>query len=126
MLVISTVLSLVLGLLPLIDNFAHLGGFICGLLSSLLVIPKLTLPPSDLLKRKKWKLKIILRMVAAGLLLVAYFVVALCILDSLIYCFSKSPFCFFQIVSSVCHDFLFLPTRSDSLWINRGAMVQSL
>jgi hypothetical protein len=77
-LVVSTLVSMVLGLLPMIDNWAHLGGFICGLLTSLLVIPKLTMPPNNLFQRRLWKTKIILRMVAAALCLVAYFVVTLC------------------------------------------------
>lgn len=36
-LVITTVVSLAIGLLPMIDNFAHIGGFVTGILSSMLV-----------------------------------------------------------------------------------------
>lgn len=83
-LAVSTLVSMLLGLLPMIDNFAHLGGFICGLLTSLLVIPKLTLPPSNLFQRRMWRTKIILRMIAAALGLIAYFSVTLC---------TSSPLC---------------------------------
>jgi membrane associated rhomboid family serine protease len=34
--------SLAFGLLPLIDNFAHLGGFVIGVISGLLLIPSIT------------------------------------------------------------------------------------
>ncbi|KAI8099606.1 rhomboid family-domain-containing protein [Halteromyces radiatus] len=36
---ISTIISLVLGLLPGLDNFAHLGGFVVGLVMGLLIAP---------------------------------------------------------------------------------------
>lgn len=38
-LLISTIISLVLGLLPGLDNFAHLGGFAVGLVMGLLIAP---------------------------------------------------------------------------------------
>ncbi|ORX46570.1 rhomboid-domain-containing protein [Hesseltinella vesiculosa] len=38
-LLISTVVSLVLGLLPGLDNFAHIGGFVTGLVMGMLIAP---------------------------------------------------------------------------------------
>jgi len=36
---VSIVLSLVLGILPMIDNFAHIGGFIMGIMSGIVFLP---------------------------------------------------------------------------------------
>lgn len=77
-LVVSTIISMVLGLFPMIDNWAHLGGFFCGLLSSLLVIPKLTMPPRNMLQRQRWKTKIVIRMICAALALIAFYAASLC------------------------------------------------
>ncbi|CAO3653192.1 unnamed protein product [Cunninghamella blakesleeana] len=38
-LLVSTIISLVLGLLPGLDNFAHIGGFIVGVLVGMIIIP---------------------------------------------------------------------------------------
>ncbi|KAI8093838.1 rhomboid family-domain-containing protein [Halteromyces radiatus] len=38
-LLISTIISLVLGLLPGLDNFAHLGGFVVGLVMGMMIAP---------------------------------------------------------------------------------------
>eukprot|EP00455_Lapot_gusevi_P002380 TRINITY_DN10942_c0_g1_i5.p1 TRINITY_DN10942_c0_g1~~TRINITY_DN10942_c0_g1_i5.p1 ORF type:complete len:141 (+),score=6.52 TRINITY_DN10942_c0_g1_i5:85-507(+) len=37
-LILSTALGLALGLLPLLDNFAHVFGFVCGLLAGLVFL----------------------------------------------------------------------------------------
>lgn len=43
---ISIVISFVLGLLPLADNFVHLGGFLVGLELSIVIVPKITRTPT--------------------------------------------------------------------------------
>lgn len=46
------IISVAFGLLPYIDNFAHIGGFVTGLLSGLLLMPALTFSKIDkLIKR---------------------------------------------------------------------------
>ncbi|KAI3640823.1 hypothetical protein MIR68_001701 [Amoeboaphelidium protococcarum] len=46
------IISVAFGLLPYIDNFAHIGGFVTGLLSGLLLMPALTFSKMDkLIKR---------------------------------------------------------------------------
>lgn len=39
--ILSVVFALVLGLLPLLDNFAHIGGFVFGVLCALTLLPRL-------------------------------------------------------------------------------------
>ena len=57
-----------LGLLPLTDNYAHLGGFVVGLFLSIAIIPKLTKTP-------KWKFKArIVVSIVFGVLFLATFI----------------------------------------------------
>jgi hypothetical protein len=95
-LIITTVISLAIGLLPMIDNFAHIGGFITGILSSMLVwdderdccvqctddvlsltfnqvIPKLTIPPSSRKLKDQRRCMILTRIILALVLLLIYF-----------------------------------------------------
>lgn len=55
---------LALGFLPFIDNFANIGGFICGLLASFVIVPR------NIENQKKWHkiLIIINRIICFGLL----------------------------------------------------------
>ncbi|KAI9282549.1 rhomboid family-domain-containing protein [Sporodiniella umbellata] len=48
-LLMSTIISLIIGLFPGLDNFAHLGGFVVGILMGLLIAPKF---PMTTLKTK--------------------------------------------------------------------------
>jgi len=62
--VLVLAVSFVLGLLPYIDNFAHIGGFVTGLLAGLVLIPGITFSHCQ-----KWTRRVL--MVVAFLLLVA-------------------------------------------------------
>lgn len=72
---------LFLGLLPFIDNYAHIGGFIVGLLSASMFVPyfgqPLRAPTSQLSKDelRALRMKNILRVSVAFLSLLAYFIV---------------------------------------------------
>jgi hypothetical protein len=61
-LIITTIVNLAMGLLPLLDNYAHLGGFFSGFFVglSLLIIPRVS-PEGIPLKEKpyQWTLKVI-------------------------------------------------------------------
>jgi len=78
-LVVSTLISFALGFFPHIDNFAHLGGFIVGLVAAFIVMPNVALPsliPSK--SRQQFRrnlLRIIIASTLLGLLYVAGFVV---------------------------------------------------
>lgn len=60
----------VLGLLPWIDNFAHLGGFICGILLSFIFLPYICFGEFD--KRRKR-----IQIFVCSILLLAYYVLAI-------------------------------------------------
>ncbi|XP_071814602.1 inactive rhomboid protein 1-like isoform X2 [Apostichopus japonicus] len=60
----------VLGLLPWIDNFAHLGGFICGILLSFIFLPYICFGEFD--KRRKR-----IQIFVCSILLVAYYILAI-------------------------------------------------
>ncbi|KAK9710690.1 hypothetical protein K7432_008251 [Basidiobolus ranarum] len=45
--IILLIINFALGLLPSIDNFAHIGGFICGIFSSLLLLPTIHISSAD-------------------------------------------------------------------------------
>ena len=51
-LVVTIVASLSVGLLPYIDNFSHVGGFIIGLLTGLLILPTINFGKWD----RRWKI----------------------------------------------------------------------
>lgn len=46
-LLIQIIFSLALGLFPLIDNFAHVGGFVTGVITGVLLLPSLTFSTWD-------------------------------------------------------------------------------
>ena len=56
-----------LGLLPWIDNFAHLGGFICGIFLSFIFLPYICFGEFDRNRKR-------IQMVVCSVLLVGYFV----------------------------------------------------
>lgn len=60
----------VLGLLPWIDNFAHLGGFICGILLSFIFLPYICFGDFD--KRRKR-----IQIFVCSILLIGYFILAI-------------------------------------------------
>lgn len=54
---INVMIALAVGLLPLIDNYAHIGGFIAGLLSGMIFMPKIAFSKWD--RRRKRILAIV-------------------------------------------------------------------
>lgn len=78
-LVVTTLVSFALGFFPHIDNFAHLGGFIVGLVAAFIVMPNVALPsliPSQSRRRfRRHLLRVIVACTILGLLYVAGFVV---------------------------------------------------
>lgn len=100
----------------MIDNFAHIGGFVVGILASMLVcsysidyeeyishfisfmllvqvIPKLTIPPSTIRKKRKRRCMIITRIVTASVLLTIYFGIGLALVLMKIDVAKACPFC---------------------------------
>jgi len=67
----ATALSLAVGLLPYIDNFAHIGGLITGIFASLVIVPRQYLLSHnyEYIARRRT----IRRAIIGGVLLVAYF-----------------------------------------------------
>ncbi|KAI9486515.1 MAG: rhomboid family-domain-containing protein [Benjaminiella poitrasii] len=66
-LLISTIISLVLGLLPGLDNFAHIGGFVVGIFMGMLITPMRPMA-STRVKIFTW----VLRFVALAILVVLF------------------------------------------------------
>lgn len=79
---VTTAISFGMGFFPHIDNFAHLGGFIVGLISALIVMPDVSIPsfvPSQ--NRRRFRRKLF-RIVAASVLLGSLFITGLAVLYS--------------------------------------------
>ncbi|KAI9280436.1 rhomboid family-domain-containing protein [Sporodiniella umbellata] len=57
-LLISTIISLVLGLLPGLDNFAHVGGFAIGILMGMVVAPMRPMP-TPTIKALTWVMRVV-------------------------------------------------------------------
>lgn len=88
-LVISTVLTIGLGLFPMVDNFSHFGGFVSGVLASLMMIPNLTLPSPMINKQKKRILLTKIRVIVSAVLLVVLWSLGFWVL----FAFDLSTFC---------------------------------
>ncbi|CAB4431510.1 unnamed protein product [Rhizophagus irregularis] len=69
-LLLVIIFSFLLGLIPIIDNFSHIGGFIMGILLGLVLMPTITF--SKVHKRFNWVLRIIALPIAA---LLFYFLI---------------------------------------------------
>lgn len=54
--IVSLLASLGLGLLPFVDNFAHIGGFIWGTLISIAIVPKIEPVKNSSLSMKRWRI----------------------------------------------------------------------
>lgn len=98
-LIITSILTLAIGLLPRVDNFAHLGGFIFGLLITLIIIPDILSPETSPIREKKRKKFIYIRMIISSSIVVALLGVFLYLL------FSGIDFSFCRI----CEYFVCLP-----------------
>jgi membrane associated rhomboid family serine protease len=61
------ILTFAIGLIPQIDNFSHIGGFVCGILTGLAVIP--TIHFSKLQKRVKMIVRVVAGVLVLGLLI---------------------------------------------------------
>ena len=51
-LIIVIIFSLAIGILPYIDNFAHIGGFLMGIVSGVICVPSITFGPWDLRRKR--------------------------------------------------------------------------
>jgi membrane associated rhomboid family serine protease len=71
-LILTVVISLAIGLLPYIDNFAHIAGFIIGFLTAVLILPSINFGDRD------QRIKLIAKGICAPLLLsfLAYLLIA--------------------------------------------------
>jgi len=58
--------SLSIGLIPFIDNFAHVGGFIMGILTGLVFMPSIIFSKRDL------RVKRILKLISIGLIIFSF------------------------------------------------------
>jgi membrane associated rhomboid family serine protease len=79
---VTTLISFAMGFFPHIDNFAHLGGFITGLIAAFIVMPDVSLPsfvPSR--SRRQYRRKL-LRIIVASVLLIALFIAGFVVLYS--------------------------------------------
>ncbi|KAI8820090.1 rhomboid family-domain-containing protein [Fimicolochytrium jonesii] len=65
---IQIAISLLIGMLPYIDNFAHMGGFYTGLLAGLVFMPTIYFSEGD-----KWRKRMLAVLALPGLGLVMYF-----------------------------------------------------
>ncbi|KAJ3184958.1 hypothetical protein HDU87_002524 [Geranomyces variabilis] len=65
---IQIVISLMIGMLPYIDNFAHIGGFFCGVLSGLVFMPTIHFGHWD-----KWRKRILMFVALPGLTVIMVF-----------------------------------------------------
>jgi len=65
MLLSSIIISLGFGLLPLIDNFSHIGGFVMGILTGLIFLPSIIFSDKD--EKIKQTLKIVAIFLAVAL-----------------------------------------------------------
>ncbi|KAI9342566.1 rhomboid family-domain-containing protein [Obelidium mucronatum] len=65
-LVFLILISFLLGMLPYLDNFAHVGGFFCGFLAGLIFMPQIYFNKTDKL------IKVTLQVVAIPLLILVY------------------------------------------------------
>lgn len=81
-LILTTIISFCMGFFPHIDNFAHLGGFITGLISAFIVMPNVELPSFLPSKSRRQKRRHLLRVLVSSSLLLLYFVPGIIILYS--------------------------------------------
>ncbi|KAH3764592.1 beta-lactamase family protein [Pelomyxa schiedti] len=76
-LVISSLFSLVLGILPGIDNFCHIGGFVMGIVSALVFLPSIVPSTSKCPKMSRILTIIIVTPIMLGLLAVGFTIIYL-------------------------------------------------
>ena len=67
---IQIIISLLIGTFPSIDNFAHVGGFYCGLIAGLIFMPTVHFSKWD-----KWRKRVLMMLAVPGLVLVYVFLV---------------------------------------------------
>lgn len=79
-LIITSILTLALGILPRVDNFAHLGGFLFGLLTSLIVIPDIHTPEMTIHEEKQRKRRIHIRIIICTVLILILFGISMYLL----------------------------------------------
>ena len=78
----TTIVSFALGFFPNIDNFAHLGGFITGIVCSFIVMPNVRLPSFVPSKRRRQHRRDLLRVLVSCFILLLLFVPGIVILYS--------------------------------------------
>lgn len=78
----TTIISFALGFFPNIDNFAHLGGFVTGLVASFIVMPNVHLPSFVPSKQRQQHRRNLLRILLSCFFLLLIFVPGIVILYS--------------------------------------------